>query len=85
MTKYAIVPVEPTDRMMIRACNSIHPDDYEQFGGNYRTMLAARPPLDADMQAALELARSLVREGRSGDAGVLARALLRATGQEDGQ
>jgi len=44
--------------------------------------IAARPPLPADIEAAVEFAEQLVREGRSGDAGVLARALLKACGRE---
>lgn len=89
MTKYAIVPVEPPVEM--RECGSSHWSAFCRDGHDprkaaatlYCSMLAARPALDADLLAALELARELVREGRSGDAGVLARALLRAAGQED--
>ena len=50
----------------------------------YDAMLAARPPLPADIEAAVELARELEsgEPAHMGDALTLARALLKCNGRE---
>ena len=81
MSRLCVVPQEPTENMEAAGLASWDEDDSTTKLTITRA-IAARPPLPADIEAALEVAEQLVREGRSGDAGVLARSLLKACGRE---
>lgn len=62
--KYAIVPIEPNRRMLQSMAGEpviLAASVEANLRSVYAFMLAARPPLDAEMQAALELARNLKR------------------------
>ena len=73
------VPVEPTEGILTEFITG---HSRRSLADHYMAMLAAAPPPSADIEAALKLANELVREGRSGDAGILARALLKSWGRE---
>lgn len=105
MTRYCIMPVEATEKMLIEALRGICEDSrgikYEpepidkgrdavwlrDARAVFNSMLAARPPLDKEMQGALELARAWSDTPNYEYGGVigavhkLSHALLRANGE----